>query len=117
MSQSSYMRACCFLKVLFCIAAKTITKIDAHYTPSEGDTKRTYRIKRFREIMSEGQLWAPPGSKELNFTMTLLTRQRYAVSVFSQFFLIHRRYFEEGHPERREKAGKQEQVARQEQAG
>ncbi|KAI9445343.1 hypothetical protein H4582DRAFT_910849 [Lactarius indigo] len=74
MGESSYMRACYFLEALFCIAAETITKIDAHYTPSEGNTKRTYRIKRFREIMSEGQIMGSSGLRRVEFYHDVVNR-------------------------------------------
>ncbi|KAH9169716.1 hypothetical protein EDB89DRAFT_1908362 [Lactarius sanguifluus] len=43
-SKSSYMRSFYFLKTLFCVTMRTIKKINADYTPSEGDakTKRMY---------------------------------------------------------------------------
>ncbi|KAH9051513.1 hypothetical protein EDB87DRAFT_1541276, partial [Lactarius vividus] len=66
-SESSYMRACCFLKALFYVTVETTTKIDAHYTPSEGGTKRMYQIKRFRQIMSEGQSMDSSRPKRVEF--------------------------------------------------
>ncbi|KAH9030052.1 hypothetical protein EDB85DRAFT_1891784 [Lactarius pseudohatsudake] len=89
-----------------------LTKMDADYTPSEGDTMTTHRIKKSREFVSEGQTMGSSRLKELTFAVRL-TRQRYAIPVFSQLFLTHRGHFEEGHPERhpegQEQAGDKDQ--------
>ncbi|KAH9030051.1 hypothetical protein EDB85DRAFT_1891783 [Lactarius pseudohatsudake] len=66
-SESSFIRAHYFLKALFCVTAETITKLDADYTPSEGGAKRTYRIDKFREFMSNGQTMGSSGIQRVNF--------------------------------------------------
>ncbi|KAH9021392.1 hypothetical protein EDB85DRAFT_2152432 [Lactarius pseudohatsudake] len=86
--------------------------MDADYTPSKGNTMTTHQIKKSREFVSEGQTMGSSRLKELTFAMRL-TRQRYAIPVFSQLFLTHRGHFEERHPKRhpegQEQAGDKDQ--------
>src|SRR6266702_3483379 len=51
--------------------------------PAKATLREPIKLKSSGNSCRRGKLWAPPGPKELTFTMRSLKRQRYAVTVFS----------------------------------